>query len=157
MHKKIVFNMPIFQTGGTERVLVNVIEALKDDYDISVCIKSTPAKCALLNQLYAFNINVFCLEDLFPGLLKPKGFMRKLYWKLFLRRRSYKKSLEFMKSLCDENTLWIDFLCFSFFDYAKKLPANIQKWCWMHCSSDVFWKKNRKRRVNETEYCDLRR
>ena len=45
MHKKIVFNMPIFQTGGTERVLVNVIEALKDDYDISVCIKSKVGNC----------------------------------------------------------------------------------------------------------------
>lgn len=141
MRKKIIFNMPIFQTGGTERVLVNVIKALNDDYDIYVIIKNLPTKCALLDQLYAFNIKVFCLAELFPALLKPKSFLQKIYWKLFSKRCAFKKSLKFIESLCDKDTLWVDFLCFSFFDYAKSLPKNLQKWCWMHCSSDVFWKK----------------
>lgn len=141
MRKKIIFNMPIFQTGGTERVLVNIIKSIKDDYNIYVIIKSTPTKCALLDQLKSFNVNIFCLEELYPNLSKPKGFIKKTLWRFLQKKQAFKKSLNFIANLCDENTLWIDFLCFKFFDYAKKLPKNIKKWCWMHCSSDVFWKK----------------
>lgn len=141
MQKKIIFAMPIFQTGGTERVLVNVVYALKDDYDITVLIKNVPTKCALLDQLYSLKVPVFCLTERFPSIVKPKNFFEKLYWKLFVRKKAFNESLKFIQELCDDNTLWIDFLCFNLFNYTKELPRNIQKWCWMHCSSEIFKKK----------------
>lgn len=147
MKKKIVFAMPIFQTGGTERVLVNVIKALKNDYHITVIIKKTPTKCELLNQFYSLKVPIFCLAEKFPHLVKPKKFFKKLYWKFFIKKRAFNESLNFIRSICDKDTLWIDFLCFNFFDYTRKLPKDIQKWSWMHCSSDIFKKKKSVRKV----------
>ena len=141
MKKKIIFAIPIFQTGGTERVLVNIVHALKNDYDITVIIKQKPTKCDLLDRLYSLKVPVFCLVEKFPNIVKPKKFFKKLYWKLFIKKKAFNESFHFINSLCDKDTLWIDFLCFTFFNYTKKLPANIEKWSWMHCSSDVFLQK----------------
>ena len=125
MKKKIIFAIPIFQTGGTERVLVNIVHALKNDYNITVIIKQKPTKCDLLDRLYSLKVPVFCLVEKFPNIVKPKKFFKKLYWKLFIKKKAFNESFNFINSLCDKDTLWIDFLCFTFFNYTKKLPANI--------------------------------
>ncbi len=140
MKKKIIFNMPQFVTGGAERVLVNAIEALKNDYDIHVIIRTVPKQCELFDQLKNLNVPVTCLEKLFPSLPKPKKTLKKIYWKIFIRKKPFKKSLNFMKKLCDENTLlWIDFLNFAFYKYAEELPSSLHKWCWIQGGSDFWW------------------
>ena len=140
MKNKIIFNLPRFMTGGTERVLVNAVKALKNDYDIYVVILKIPDQCELLDQLNNLHVPVICLTELFPSLAKPKKTFKKIYWKIFIRKNAFKESLRFMKKLCDENTLlWIDFLNFSFYKYAKELPSSLHKWCWIHGSSDFWW------------------
>lgn len=147
MKKKIIFNLPQFVTSGAERILVNIIQALQTDYDIYVIIRKKPTPCDLFDKLSSFNIHIFCLENLFPGIIKPKPFFKKIYWKIFTGRKLFFQSLKFMKELCDENTiLWVDFLNFAFYNYAKKLPASLQKWCWFHGSTSVFAKAKKIRK-----------
>ena len=143
MKNKIIFNLPRFMTGGTERVLINAVKALKNDYNIYVIILKIPDHCELLDQLNNLHVPVICLTKLFPSLAKPKKTFKKIYWKIFIRKNAFKESLRFMKKLCDENTLlWIDFLNFSFYKYAKELPSSLHKWCWIHGSSDFWWEIN---------------
>lgn len=151
MKNKIIFNISHFITGGTERVLVNSIKALQAHYDIYVIIKKKPDKCPLFDEFSLCNIHIICLENLFPGLVKPPKLFKKICWKILTRWKPFFKSLKFMKELCDENTLvWIDFLNFGFYPYAKHLPSSFQKWCWIQNSTDYWWKiKNLNNKIKE--------
>ncbi len=137
--KKIVFLMPIFQTGGIERVLLNIVKALQYNYKIEIIIDNIPVKCQIYDELKKLKVNITILHD--NGIPpKPKSFLKRKIWRFKYKSKLNNKNSNFtdkVLNICKNAAVIIDFFSSNMHHVITKINLDIPRIVWFHCSLEV--------------------
>ncbi|MGL5349269.1 MAG: glycosyltransferase [Cetobacterium sp.] len=133
--KKIVFNTDSLIMGGAEKIALDYVNLLKDDYKILLLVNEDNGEGNILKDMIPENISVKFVvkKDIMDKLnlyrkLKKRNVFYKLMYSIYLnkRRKSYKENIT--KILKDEE---YDFLV----DFYCKIPQELvdsRTICWLH-------------------------
>ncbi|MGL5903239.1 MAG: glycosyltransferase [Cetobacterium sp.] len=133
--KKIVFNTDSLIMGGAEKIALDYVNLLKDNYKILLLVNEDNGEGNILGDMIPENISVKFVvkKDIMDKLnlyrkLKKKNIFYKLMYSIYLnkRRKSYRENIT--KILKDEE---YDFLV----DFYCKIPQELvdnRTICWLH-------------------------
>lgn len=135
--KKIVFFMPIFQTGGIERVLSNIVKSLYEKYKIEIIIDQKPVDCQILDDIRALNVPITVLSK-FEIPTKPKNFIKRKLWRMkYGQLLKNKDGISIATQICSDADLIIDFFSSNMHYIVSKINLPIPRVVWFHCSIKI--------------------
>ncbi len=142
--KKIVFNTDSLIMGGAEKIALDYVNLLKDEYEILLLVNEDNGDGNILKDMIPKNIKVkYVVEknimdklNLYRNL-KRKNIFYKILYSIYLnkRRRSYKENISKILKGEDYDYL-IDFYC--------KVPQQLvdsRTICWLHMTLDNMKEK----------------